>query len=378
MSGQFIRVPALEVQQNDKRKFYSFAIDGKQLTNFAAVSRIRRGATQEIEGYQRPEVISHIAEIRNYLESSAPLVPNAIIVAFDGRVRFESSTWADSEVQYIRTGVLHIPVDSSWSEQDKPGWIVDGQQRTAAIREASIASFPIAITAFIAEDLEEQRRQFILVNSTKPLPKSLIFELLPMTSGRLPSALQKRRFPAYLLERLNRDEDSPFKQMIATPTTTSGIVKDNSVLRMLESSLTDGILYRYRDPDNGEGDAEQMLSVLKDYWHSVVDVFPEAWGLPPKRSRLMHGAGIMSLGHLMDAIGDRFGPARAPNREEFREEVVLLRDTCRWTHGYWDFGPGKQRKWNEVQNTSKDIQMLASFLLFKYRECVSVSRQSAH
>ena len=53
----------------------------------------------------------------------------------------------------------------------KPGLIVDGQQRAAAIREARIDSFPICATAFIANDDREQREQFILVNSTKPLPK---------------------------------------------------------------------------------------------------------------------------------------------------------------------------------------------------------------
>ena len=49
----------------------------------------------EIEGYQRPEVLSHIGEIRNYLESQSPMVPNAIVVAFDSRVHFEPSSESD-------------------------------------------------------------------------------------------------------------------------------------------------------------------------------------------------------------------------------------------------------------------------------------------
>jgi DGQHR domain-containing protein len=80
---------------------------------------------------------------------------------------------------------------------EKPGWIVDGQQRMAAIRDAAISSFPICVTAFVAEGEQEQKEQFILVNSTKPLPKGLIYELLPTTQMTLPSLLQ-RRFPAYL------------------------------------------------------------------------------------------------------------------------------------------------------------------------------------
>jgi hypothetical protein len=36
----------------------------------------------------------------------------------------------------------------------------------------------------------------------------LIYELLPSTSRSLPIPLQRKRFPFYLLDRLNYDEDS--------------------------------------------------------------------------------------------------------------------------------------------------------------------------
>ncbi|MDI5166126.1 nicotinate-nucleotide--dimethylbenzimidazole phosphoribosyltransferase, partial [Salmonella enterica subsp. enterica serovar Montevideo] len=38
---------------------------------------------------------------------------------------------------------------------EKPGFIVDGQQRTAALREADINSFMMPVSAFIANDAEE-------------------------------------------------------------------------------------------------------------------------------------------------------------------------------------------------------------------------------
>jgi hypothetical protein len=109
---------------------------------------------------------------------------------------------------------------------------VDGQQRIAAIRDARIGPFPVCVVAFITDDDQEQREQFILVNSTKPLPKGLIYELLPTTRARLPSLLQQRRFPAYLLDRLNHDEGSPLRGLIRTPTVVDGLIKDNSVLKM--------------------------------------------------------------------------------------------------------------------------------------------------
>lgn len=364
-----IRLPALEVSQGNGRTLYSFAVDGKRLPEFAAVSRVRRDGDADIEGYQRPEVLSHIAAIRRYLESGAPMIPNALVIAFDKRVRFEPIPDVPM-AGYARHGTLIIPVSGQSADEDKPGWIVDGQQRSAAIREARIDSFPVCVTAFITESDEEQRSQFILVNSAKPLPKGLIYELLPATTGVLPVPLQVRKFPARLLHRLNYVVRSPFYRKIRTPTTPEGIVKDNSLLKMLENSLSNGALYTFRDPDTGAGDEEKMLDLLIDFWSAVRDVFEDAWDKRPRESRLMHGVGIASLGFLMDAIFDRYSRNRVPGQDDFARDLRELSGLCRWTHGFWDFGPGAQRKWNELQNTSRDIQLLTNYLQVQYRALV--------
>ena len=361
-----LRLPALEVRQGDGRVLYSFAVDGKVLPSFAAVSRIRRDGDAEIEGYQRPEVLSHITSIRRYLESEAPMIPNALVVAFDKRVQFEPLHGAPS-VSYARPGTLVIPASGDMPDEDKPRWIVDGQQRSAAIRDARIESFPVVITAFITVSDEDQRSQFILVNSAKPLPKGLIYELLPATTGALPVSLQARRFPAMLLARLNGTVRSPLYRKIRTPTTPEGIVKDNSILKMLENSLSDGALYTFRDSATGAGDGEEMMNILTAFWTAVRDVFNEAWDKPPRQSRLMHGVGIVSLGFIMDAIYDRYSRQRIPNTNDFARDLADLREVCRWTNGFWDFGPGAQRRWNELQNTTRDIQLLTNYLLCEYK-----------
>ena len=147
-------------------------------------------------------------------------------------------------------------------------------------------------------------------------------------------------------------------------------VAAGDLLKMIENGLSDGALYRYRDPMTGEGDAEAMLTVLKNFWRAVEVAFKEAWGLPPRQSRLMHGAGVVSLGFIMDAIADRLMGEEPASFEQFAADLEPLVEICRWTHGYWDFGPGAQRKWNELQNTSKDIQLLANFLLLQYKNRV--------
>lgn len=364
-----LRFPALEIRQGPKRLLYSFAVDGKLLHRFAAISRIHRNDADRIKGYQRPEVRAHINEIRSYIESDGAMIPNALVVAFDDTVTFEPAEVQMIGPAYTRVGTLVVPLGGS-DPFDRPGWIVDGQQRAAAIRDAEISKFPVCVTAFITKDAQEQREQFILVNSTKPLPKGLIYELLPNTESRLPAILQRRRFPAYLVDRLNYEADSPLRGMIQTPTNPEGVVKDNSMLRMLEQSLSEGMLYRFRDKTSGLAQAESMLSVLKNFWGAVAEVFPDAWNKSPRRSRLMHGAGIICMGLLMDAIGDRTGVGASPSKDQFMADLLPLAPNCKWTNGYWEFGVGTQRKWNEIQNTSKDIQLLANYLLYQYKALV--------
>jgi hypothetical protein len=65
--------------------------------------------------------------------------------------------------------------------------------RRGFARNRGLESFPICATAFIAESEIEQREQFILVNSTKPLPKGLIYELLPEIEAQLPTLLFDER-----------------------------------------------------------------------------------------------------------------------------------------------------------------------------------------
>ena len=359
-SKNVLRLSAIEITQGRNRKLYSFAVDGKRLHDFCTVSHVSRFEGENLHGYQRPEVVSHINQIKDYLESENPILPNAIVVAFDESVRFIPGPRTTNDSPYSRSGTLEIPLGFDLIDAEKPGWIVDGQQRSAALRDAKISQFPVCVVGFIANGLEEQRQQFILVNATKPLPKGLIYELLPSTEGKLPHALARRKLPALLSERLNFDSDSPLQGIIRTPTNGAGLIADNSVLKMIENSLTDGVLYNYDKMDD-------QIQILKNYWQAVAETFPEAWKLLPKKSRLMHGAGFVSMGFLMDTISDVNRKTKNLSYKLFKTELKSISSHCSWTNGTWKFSDDNTLKWNEVQNVPRHIQMLSSYLITTYR-----------
>jgi DGQHR domain-containing protein len=370
---QVLRLPALQIQQGPDRLLYQFAVDGKLLDSFATVSRISRGQDSEVDGYQRPEALSHIASIRKYIESPGALVPNSLVIAFDERVTF---TPLNGTAEKVTHGWLNIPIDKDTPASERPGWIVDGQQRTAALRDARVDSFPIAVNAFITSDQSQQREQFILVNSVKPLSKSLIYELLPNTETQLPPHLARRRLSAILLNELNYKPDSPFFLRIKMPTNPDGIIKDNSVMKMLDNSISDGVLYHFRDSETGLGDINSMLAVLSNFWLAVSRVFAGDWDSIPRKSRLVHGVGIVSMGYLMDAIAEPLIYVDSPEVDDFEHELRKISQDCRWSGGSWSLGPDLLRKWNDLQNTPKDIQIITNHILGLYRRSNASSGRS--
>ncbi len=362
-----IVVPAIEINQGRKQKIYAFAIDGKLLSQIATISRVKRETNTSITGYQRPEIAPHVDEIRRYLESDSPLLPNALVIAFNPDVIFTSSKESTFST-FGQTGTLSIPIDENQADEEKAGWIVDGQQRAAAIREARLKNFNICIIAFITKNIDEQREQFILVNETKPLPSLLIDELLPSTQVTLPKRLSKRVLPNQLIERLNSDDDSPFNGLIRTQTRTEGVISAGPLVTALSGSIANGALYEYRDPKTGDGDIEKMLLVLKRYWSAVKESFPKAWGLPSRKSRLMHGTGIRSMSFLMDEILASYSDISKVTESDFYNELKSIVSVCKWTTGTWKFSNGDSKKWNEIQNLSGDRDKVTRFLVRTYHK----------
>jgi hypothetical protein len=91
---------------------------------------------------------------------------------------------------------------------------------------------------------------------------------------------------------------------------------------MLDNSITEGSLYEFRDPKTGDGDVRQMCELVNNFFCAIVETFPEDWEHKPRRSRLVHGVGIIAMGYLMDAIVDRLGGRSIPTVEKFAKDLL--------------------------------------------------------
>lgn len=344
---------------------YAFFVPGIRLLEIAEISRISQDGSRAIAGFQRPEIRSHVSGIVEYLSRGSVLFPNAIILALAPGIRFTAARGSKpkSVDSNSDVGTLSVPIHPN----RKAGWIVDGQQRTLALAEASNPSLSVPVIAFVSPDISVHREQFILVNKAKPLSRRLIDELLPEVGTFLPRDLSIRRAPSALCASLNNQQDSPFYRLIRRPSLESAdaIITDSSIVKMLRRSIQDprGSLASHTDLD-GSADLEEMYHLVVSYWTAVKDVFPEAWGIPPTQSRLMHAAGIEAMGILMDQIMSR-AMLRDQRHALARSILEKLAPACRWTAGEWE---SIGRAWNEIQYTPQDVRLLSNLLISLERD----------
>lgn len=360
---------ALRVEQKGGREIFLLTLSGDELLMISGVSRVNRDDDGRLIGYQRAEVKRHVREIAEYLASDEMLLAHPLILSFSSQVTFVSSRGPKTSDGLAVTGTIRIPIPSK--KGTKPAWIVDGQQRALAISLCKNKDFAVPVCAFIADDVDIQRDQFLRINNSRPLPRGLVTELLPEVSSPLPPHLAIRKVPSALCDLLHREKDSPFKGLIKRPSMNgsepnTAVVTDTVIVKMIVESLThpSGCLFPYRNVATGDYDQGAIWSVLSVYWGAVRETFPDAWGKHPGQSRLMHGVGIRAMGKLMDRIMSSID-ARAKDASKLvLRELSVIKPVCRWTSGEWEELGGMG--WDELQNLHKHLSMLSNLLIRAY------------
>lgn len=341
---------------------YTFFLPGSRVLEVADICRMSR-TKEGLDGFQREAIQRHISGMVEYLNSGNVLFPNAILLALSPRATFTRSRGPVPEglIQAGEAGVLKLPVLRNGG---KCAWVVDGQQRSMALARTE-GDLPVPVVAFVSDDLQIHREQFILVNKARPLPKRLVDELLPEVDARhLPSDMAMRQIPSALVDRLDSDPESPFFGLIRRPTTAKDptrVVTDSGLVRTLQRQIQQplGALAAFRSLDGGSTDPNAMYDQVVGFWSEVKQAFPDAWGLPPEHSRLMHSAGIAAIGALMDYLMPRASQSPDP-AAFFGGTLRAMAPSCAWTCGRW---PDMTCAWNEVESTAKDIRRLTDQLI---------------
>lgn len=342
---------------------YTFFLPGAKVLELADICRMSR-SKDGLDGFQREAIQRHIQGMVQYLDSGQVLFPNAILLALSPRASFTRSRGPAPEglIEAGEAGVLKLPRPSDGS---KCAWIVDGQQRSTALARAEDGSLPVPVVAFVSDDLQTHREQFILVNKARPLPKRLVDELLPeVDAARLPADMVMRQIPSALVDRLDADPASPFFGIIRRSTTGKSperVVTDSALVRTLQRQIHQplGALASFRSLDGTSTNPSGMFDTVVLFWSAVKESFPGAWGLAPEQSRLTHSAGIESVGALMDYLMPRAAQQDDP-QSYLAKTLQRIAPSCAWTSGVW---PDLNCAWDEIESTSKDVRRLTDQLI---------------
>lgn len=354
-----LKFQALVPRQSKGTQVACFLATVDEISAIARIDRLAIDQDGVANGFQRTQIASHIREIGDYLVRDDALLANPIVLGFV----------ENASITKNRAGVREFAVDA---RQGPPGVIVDGQQRFTALTEVNRPDFQVPVSAFICRSQEELHRQFILINNTRPLPKALVYELLPGVRN-LPKRLDSRGDASAIALELNRQKGSALKGMIQSQTNPRGVIKGTIVMKLAMNSLSDGALRMFR----GDNKALETRGVelISEFFHAVRHVFHDAWeNHSPRTSRLLHGTGISAMGFVMEYIHAATGAVR---REQFIGPLSGLRRDTAWTDGEWVFGT-ERRRWNGLQNVSTDRKILAFHLVRSVQAALHPKERGHH
>lgn len=342
MPKQILEFRALQPVQSKAAQVFCFVANAGDVRRIARIERAGRDEGGTLVGFQRPQIAGHIHEIRDYLDRPNAILPNSIILGFT----------SDAKLSPSKGGVAKLTIDIT---KGAPGWVVDGQQRFTALSEIGNDKFQVLVSGFICPTIEELQKQFILINNTRPLPKALVYELLPRV-GDLPARMSGRVQASLLTDALNYSHGSSLAGLIKQHTNPKGMIADTVLQRLIMNSITDGALQLYAS------DTGLLLShgfdLVSEFFHAVQYVFKDAWeGHTPKTSRLVHGTGLVAMGFVMDELAHR----GAKTRTHFVDALRPLVGHAAWTGGKW-FLAGEVRNWNSLQNVPQDVRALSLYL----------------
>ena len=371
-----------------------FSIDGRLIRTFARIDRLDAVAGT---GNQREEIIKHVRAIAKGMADGKP-VPNSILLVFNEAIfvvdptpeeetqipkshvlcRYLTPDWTMVNhptapgrlCQEIRSVELDIPHRNAAFDEEKVALLVDGQQRTAALALVDIdenPNFQLCVNATVGDD-SRAKLVFQVANSTVKISTEFSRALVATVDDDTPGYIPSEKLIARAVKLLSIDDkSSPFHNITKHPghRITNAPIAYNTLFMVV--SIFDSSGLDFKD------DSKLLAECVKKAFNLVKKVWGTAWGIAPRDSKLMHGAGLRAISAvLIDLIeanhrNHNFDWNHVSVWQETENSLKRLASRVLWTA---DAMKGtKQQKdvyQNEIsprQNTNQDIEKLTRFLL---------------
>ena len=263
-----ITVPATDIS-TDEINAYLCALNADKIFSVAEV--IRRKEDRQ-KGFQRNLSQVRVRQIAAYLSSPRHMFANNIIIAFDRELSFNN-------------GKLILPTD-----EDKRGWVVDGQHRLAGIQQAKW-KHKLAVVILSAITIEEMASLFRTINSTqKGVPTSLLYDLLGLTKDGEFEEIRGHE----LAVKLNEEPESPLHRGIDMLGSGPNRISQTRIVNSLKPLITEtGLLRGYS--------IEDQFGILKNYFSAINARVGEETFRSPEHIFLT-ALGFASLVHLLPKV----------------------------------------------------------------------------
>jgi DGQHR domain-containing protein len=319
------------------------------------------------QGYQRPPERSRVTQIGRYLieQGGSGLFPTAILLS------------ARHELSYDKKqGTITVT-------SNQPLQIVDGQHRLAGLHYAieekeavHLADYSIPFVIMEGIDRLAEMTQFRIVNGTaKQVRTDLVNMILTATysgmkRGDVPKKDLWRIIVSNAVDKLAKDPESPWRDMITLPGETSvrgeggKPVRATSLITSLRPVYiwlkdTSGVLEQ--SCRNSDEEIDYLYRVVSDYWQAVKLVVPDAFE-NPNDYVIQKTPGIFSLHKLLrHLLSDMYRGRRKFDVQTFAE---FLRESPEITDPeFWHKDAGRA----SVYGSMKGFEDLYEILSAAYR-----------
>ncbi len=395
---KYWQMMALEFEQMEGVTQY---IGIGDLANVSTVAGVRQYGTEE-SGIQRAKEGTWVKLLANQFSLETTLMPTSVILYFEQEditftpFDFNEYLIQDRELEGVskyQLGILEVPYNRYSLEEEKPGWILDGQQRIWAMQELGIQAAlggkkikkllaPISILSSKESSVEDLRVWFVNANEVKNLPKTLVQELAAKLSADHRKQLNPKRqedaIRGKIVEGLNTHNQSPLNGQIRTQLNPKGDIAYRALVNQIKfMARTFDFLKEKIQIEEG---IDEALELLIDYYIAISAVWPEAWMETRIRNEVASKNGKISYKstkynfRLLEPIGlgtfaillDKLAPRDMPYKTRKERRLLILKELARispyFTWRIEDFPE------DYTSNTRESIEGFAEIVYSQWKE----------